>query len=172
MSHWDRLGRTQRRLSALIVLVVVLGVVVALGIVHVRPPVASAPLVSAGIGCFLDLRVSPATATPTVTKVQAETSARQYAVSPGGQTLGQPGALLDARVVTVVASGLRQNDRDSLAGQDVWLLHFAFSPAHGSQDLPVTGGQSLRWQHYAIVDAQTRMAVESCSSPLPTIPGQ
>ncbi len=171
MSRWDRLGRTQRRLSALIILLVVLGVVV-LGIVHVRPSVASAPLALSGIGCFLDLRVAPTTAAPTVAQVQAETSARKYAVSPGGQTLGQPGALLDAQVVTVVASGLRHDDHDSLAGQDVWLLHFAFIPAHGSQDLPVTGGQPLRWQHYAIVDAQTGMAVTSCSSPLPVIPGQ
>lgn len=172
MSRWGGLGRTQRRLNALIVLVIVLGVVVALGIVHVRPSVASAPLASAGIGCFLDLRVAPATATPTVTQVQAETSARAYVASPGGQTPGQPGALLDARVVTVVASGLRHGDRDPLAGRDVWLLHFAFSPAHGAQDLPVTGGQPLRWQHYALVEAQTGLAVTSCSSPLPVIPGQ
>jgi len=171
MSRWDRLGRTYRRLGALIVLVVTLGVVVALGIVRARPPAVSASPAPAGIGCFLDLRVAPATAAPTVTKVQAETSARKYAVSPGGRALGQPDALLEARVVTVVASGLRHDDRDPLAGQDVWLLHFAFIPAQGSQSLPVIAGQQPRWQHYAIVDAQTGMAVTSCSGLLPVATG-
>lgn len=171
MDRRSRFGYRSRWLGVLLVCVVVL--VVALvsrdrpPVANSRPPVANTARASAGIGCFLDLQVKPATAVPSVTQAEAEARAR---TSASGQILGQPGALLDARPVTVIASGLRHDDRDPLAGQEVWLLHFAFIPVREPQELPVTGGQRLRWQYYAVVDAGTGMPVEGCASPLPVDP--
>jgi hypothetical protein len=167
MNRWDRFGRARRWLNLLFFVVGAVLVLAVFVVARARQPSANAAPPPTGIGCFGTLRVMPATATPITTQTEAEASARTFASSPSAQTLGQPGALLEARAVTVIASGERSGDRDSLAGQNVWLLHFAFSPIREPQDLPVTGGQPLRWQHYAIVDAQTGVTVVNCSAPLP-----
>lgn len=133
------------------------------------PPRSTAsPTASGGVGCFSQLDVAPATGTPAIT--QAEAGARERALaatSPVGPQGEQPGALLEARAVTVIASGLRANGADALRGRDVWVLVFAFTPRDQPATLPVVGGETFAWRTYAIVDADTGTPLASCTSPLP-----
>lgn len=133
------------------------------------PPRSTAiPATSGGIGCFLQLSVAPVTGTPTIKQAEAEARERALAATSPGRTLaGQLGALLEARTVTVIASGQQANGADALHGRDIWLLIFAFTPRDQPATLPAMGGETFAWRTYAIVDASTGTPLASCTSPLP-----
>ena len=63
----------------------------------------------------------------------------------------QPGVIVDAEYVSVLASGLRhpQTRADELAGRDVWIIGFS----DGSE------------RRYALVDAQTGRFMSGCGGP-------
>lgn len=124
------------------------------------------PVARSGIGCFLQLSVEPINGVPTITQGEAEARERASAAGRLGQIqAGQLGALLEARAVTVIASGEQVNGADTLRGRAVWLLIFAFMPRDQQTMPPVTGGGTLAWRTYALVDAHSGASLVSCTSP-------
>jgi len=121
---------------------------------------------AAGVGCFQSLQIAPTTASPTITASQAEVAARAAHDTPAQAQSGKLDALQDARLVTVLASGVRANGQDSLRGQEVWLLVFAYLPADQPATLPAGNGGTLRWTTYALVGASGGGLLASCTSPL------
>lgn len=131
------------------------------------PPRPTASADAGGIGCFQRLIVAPAAGVPAISQAAAEAKERASRRTPGQLQQGQLGELLEARFVTVIASGQRSNGQDALQGQAVWLLVFAFTPQGQPATLPATGSEQLQWRSYALIDAQAELPLADCTSPLP-----
>ncbi len=131
------------------------------------PPRPTAPADAGGIGCFQRLSVAPATGVPPIGQAEAEARERAARDTPGQRQQGQLAELLEARLVTVLASGQQANGQDALRGRTIWLLAFAFTPQGQPSALPATDGAQLRWRSYALIDAQAGLPLADCTSPLP-----
>lgn len=93
-------------------------------------------------------------------------------MTPGRSQNGDLGELVESRLVTVLASGERSNGQDTLRGQTVWLLTFAFTP-RDQPTVPVRSGMTtVVWRTYSLVSAQTGAPLSSCTTFLPYGPAQ
>lgn len=119
-----------------------------------------------GVGCFQSLQIDSATTSPTITASQAEIAARTAYDTPTQAQRGTLDTLQEARLVTVLASGVRANGQDALRDQEAWLLVFAYLPTDQPATLPMGNRGTLRWTTYALVGAADGGLLASCTSPL------
>lgn len=112
-------------------------------------PTPTIALHQGSLACFGNLDTGTPTATPQISRAQAEAAVRaSYASSRKNVTLGQ---IVDARYAGIVASGVRhpQTGADELAGRAVWLIGFS-------------DGTDRR---YALIDASSGQFLSGCGGP-------